>query len=91
MAAAVWTLGESTIRQGDVEFQDRAVALVLQFHLDLLLVDRYVLADHFQQVFLQLGQIIRLCALATFVGNDDLQSWFSGGSAGVGFATAKEI
>ncbi len=91
MAAAVWTLGESTIRQGDVEFR---IEQLPWFSSSTWICSWSIgtyLPDHFQQVFLQLGQIIRLCALATFVGNDDLQSFFRDGSAVLRFPTAKEV
>ena len=43
---------------------------------NLILVDVDILADHLYQLFLQRGQVIRLAALATFVGNDDRQALF---------------
>ena len=62
----------SAIRQGDVQLQDRAAALVFQGDLNLVRFDVDVLADHLDQLLLQGRQVVRLAALATFVGNDCL-------------------
>ena len=48
-------------------------------HLDLFTVDVYIFADHFDQLFLQLGQVVRFIGAAAFVGNNDLQALFGDG------------
>src|SRR5476651_1038150 len=66
----------STIGQGDIEFQDRAAALVFQRHVHVVGPDIDVLADDFHQFLLQGRQVIRGAALAAFVRHDDLQTLF---------------
>ena len=58
---------QSAIRQGDIEFQNRAAALVFQCNLYLIRVDIHVLADHLNQFLLQGWQVVRGAALATLV------------------------
>ena len=52
----------------------------------MLAVDVDVLANHLDQLFLQLGQIVRLIGATTFVGDNDLQAFF--GNAGTAWLVA---
>src|SRR5690606_30642722 len=70
----------SAIRQGDVQLENRAAALILECDLYLILVDIDVLADDLHQLFLQGRQVVWLRALAAFMGDDDLQSLLGDGS-----------
>lgn len=62
-AAVVVQSIRSAIRQGDIQLEDRAAALILQRDLDLVLVDVHVLADHLDQLLLQAcsSQPLALC------------------------------
>src|SRR5690606_20053097 len=64
----------SAIGEGDVQFEDGAIVLIIQGYMHLIPVDGYVLADHVDDFLLQLRQVIGLTALATFMGNNDLQA-----------------
>src|SRR5690606_20493658 len=90
--AAVFHPGNgSAIRQGDVEFQDGATALVFQRHMHLVLLDLDVLADHLDQFLLQCRQVVRLAALAALVGDDDRQALFRDRRRGFLLAFTKEV
>ena len=62
----------STIGQGDIEFQNRAAAVIFQGDMHVIVADIDVLADHLDQLLLQGWQVIRGAALAAFVRHDDL-------------------
>ncbi|MNL29071.1 hypothetical protein D3C87_1507430 [compost metagenome] len=63
---------DSAIRQGDVEFQNRATALAFQCNMYVVVADVDVLADHVDQFLLQGWQVIRRAALAALMRHDDL-------------------
>ena len=65
-------MARSVFRQGNVQFQYRTAVVAVNFHLDLVIADLNVLADDRKQFFLQFWQVVRLVALAPFVGNNDL-------------------
>src|SRR5690606_23601741 len=78
--------------QGDIQFLDRAAALVFEGDLNLILVDIDVLADHLNQLFLQRRQVVRLGTLAALMGDDDLQALFGDVCRGFFFlALAEEV
>eukprot|EP00730_Choanoeca_flexa_P019347 TRINITY_DN9444_c0_g1_i1.p2 TRINITY_DN9444_c0_g1~~TRINITY_DN9444_c0_g1_i1.p2 ORF type:complete len:101 (-),score=8.28 TRINITY_DN9444_c0_g1_i1:459-761(-) len=60
--------------QGDVEFENRAIILIVQRDVYLFAIDRNVLADDIDDFLLELRQIVRLVTLASLVGNNDLQA-----------------
>src|SRR5690606_6236564 len=68
-----------------------AVILVIQSDMHLITVDRYVLADHVDDFLLQLRQVIGLTALATLMGNDDLQALLGHRGRGILFLLAAEV
>ena len=59
--------------------------------MDLITVDRYVLADHVDDFLLQLRQVIRLAALAALMGDDDLQALLGHGGRGILLLLATEV
>ena len=64
------------LRQLDLHLQHFQVVLALEVDLDVLRIDLDVLADHGDQVALQVGQVVGLegGAAAALVRQDDLQA-----------------
>jgi hypothetical protein len=63
--------------QGDVQFQYRATFVTVYVYLNHIVTDLHILANHVQQLLLELWQVIRHVALAPFVGHDNLQPFLS--------------
>ena len=62
------------VLQGDIELQNFASRISVHLHIHRLRRHRYIFAHYRQQLFLQLGQLIRPPSHAALTGHDDLQT-----------------
>jgi len=62
------------IRQRDIQLQHFEIAFTFDLHLHRLVTDLHILAQHLEQVLLQLRKIFGMIdPIAAAMGNDDLQ------------------
>ena len=76
--------------QGDVEFEDFAVAVSVDRQLDLVLGYRNVFPDHLEDILLHPRQKVGAGRAAPFVGDDNLQPLF-GQRGGIAIGFAKKV
>ena len=63
------------IRERDIEFEHFKIALTLDFHLHRIVADLNILAQHVQQILLQLREIFGMVAVTgTSMRYHELQS-----------------